>query len=130
MNGTEDPMNPYAGGVVALYGLLGNRGRVLSSEETVAYWAELAGYEDPPQERTLPDLDPGDGSRVVVHEWRAPGRARVALYAVEGGGHSAPHPEQRIPRLFGRTNGDISAAEEIWEFFREAPPLGPRPGRS
>jgi hypothetical protein len=32
-----------------------------------------------------------------------------------------PHPVARIPRLLGRTNADITAAEEIWAFFGAAP---------
>ena len=40
-NGTEDPINPYEGGLVEV---LGNksRGEVLSSEKTLNYWAGLA----------------------------------------------------------------------------------------
>ena len=44
MNGTGDPMNPYAGGKVALYGLVGDRGDVISSKTSVLYWANLAGH--------------------------------------------------------------------------------------
>ena len=121
MNGTGDPMNPFGGGDVALYGLIGNRGAVLSSEDSVDYWRDLAGYDASPEELVLPDLDPNDGSTVAVKRWRAPGRKPVALYAIQNGGHNAPNPALEIPRLLGRTNHDISAAREIWRFFAEAP---------
>src|SRR5437899_384166 len=39
LNGTADPMNPYEGGEVALYGLFGSRGTVMSTDATVAYFA-------------------------------------------------------------------------------------------
>lgn len=121
MNGSADPMNPFEGGDVALYGVLGNRGAVLSSADSIDYFRDLAGHEEPPERTTLADLDPGDGSTVEVTRWRAPGRKAVALYAIRNGGHNAPHPQLQIPRLLGPTNHDISAAQEIWRFFAEAP---------
>jgi polyhydroxybutyrate depolymerase len=121
MNGTADPMNPFDGGDVALYGLVGNRGAVLSSAESADYFRDVAGHVGAAEQTVLPDLDPGDGSTVEVTRWRAPGRKSVALYAVRNGGHNAPHPELTIPRLFGATNHDIHAAQEIWRFFAEAP---------
>jgi polyhydroxybutyrate depolymerase len=121
MNGSADPMNPWAGGDVALYGLIGNRGAVLSTEESIDYFRDLAGHAEAPVVEVLPDLDPGDASRVEVRRWRAAGRKSVALYVIENGGHNAPHPKLEVPRLLGPTNHDISAAEEIWRFFSEAP---------
>jgi polyhydroxybutyrate depolymerase len=129
MNGTADPMNPFEGGNVALYGLLGDRGAVLSSADSIDYFRDLAGYTGPPGVNALPDREPGDGSTVEVRRWDAPGRKPVALYAVLNGGHNAPHPVLELPRLLGPTNHDISAAEEIWRFFRESPSAaGTRPG--
>jgi polyhydroxybutyrate depolymerase len=121
MNGSADPMNPFEGGDVALYGLLGNRGAVLSSEDSIDYFRDLAGYTGAGERITLPDLDPGDGTTVEVTRWREPGRKSVALYAIRNGGHNAPHPELALPRLLGPTNHDIHAAHEIWRFFAEAP---------
>ena len=120
MNGTEDPMNPYEGGRVALFGF-GDRGDVLSTEATARYWAELAGYDEPPAVERLPDVAPDDGSTIERWRWRERGRPSVELVAVIGGGHTVPHPEMRMPRLLGETNADARAAELIWEFFRTAP---------
>ena len=120
MNGTADPMNPYHGGEVALYGLLGNRGAVVSSLETVEYFAQLAGHGEQPVSRWLADSEPEDGSSVELTLWSAPGRVPVALYTVHGGGHSAPHPQLRLPRLLGGSNRDIVAAAEMWRFFESA----------
>ena len=44
VNGTEDPVNPYQGGVVEILGD-SSRGMVRSAGETARYWAGLAGYE-------------------------------------------------------------------------------------
>jgi len=121
MNGTADPMNPWRGGDVALYGLIGNRGAVLSSEDSIDYFRDIAGHTGPPEVTALPDLASDDGSTVEVRRWSAPGKREVALYVIQNGGHNAPHPELRVPRLLGPTNNDISAAREIWRFFAEAP---------
>jgi polyhydroxybutyrate depolymerase len=121
MNGTEDPMNPWEGGDVELYGVWGNRGEVLATSETSEWFARLAGHEGEPERETLPDLNRRDGSTVERVRWRSHGRKSVVLYAIHGGGHTVPHPIARSLRLLGRTNADISAAEEIWSFFSEAP---------
>jgi len=122
MNGTADPMNPFEGGDVALYGIWGYRGAVLSSADSVDYFRELAGHAGAPsavEER--PDLDPDDASTVEVQRWEAPGRANVTHFIVRNGGHNAPHPAITLPRLLGPTNHDVHAAAEIWTFFAAAP---------
>lgn len=120
MNGTDDPMNPYAGGTVALYGLWGNRGKVLSSRDTVDYWVELAGYREGPRQFDFDDRVPEDDSTVSLALWAAPGRESIALYTIHGGGHGAPNPELRLPRLLGGSNRDLYAARLIWVFFQGA----------
>lgn len=120
MNGTEDPMNPYEGGTVALYGLLGDRGTVLSSAASARYWARLAGHSEQPVVEQLPDTRPDDKSVVTVERWEHVGKVPVTHYTVVGGGHNAPHPDIRLPRLLGGTNNDIVAAQEIMNFFLSA----------
>jgi len=121
MNGSADPMNPFDGGDVALYGLIGNRGAVLSSKQSIDYFRELAGHEEQPFLWAMSDVDPNDDSTVEVLRWRSSGRRNVDLYVINNGGHNAPSPKLAIPRIFGPTNHDISAAHEIWRFFAEAP---------
>jgi polyhydroxybutyrate depolymerase len=118
MNGTADPINPWRGGEVALFGGLMKRGRVLSGEDSAAWFAALAGHTGPPRREELADRSPDDGSTVERVLWSGPGRKSVALYAVRGGGHTVPHPAARGPRLLGRTNADVTAAAEIEAFFR------------
>jgi polyhydroxybutyrate depolymerase len=117
MNGTADPFNPYGGGNVELYGVWGNRGKVLPTVDSALYFAALAGYEGEPRRDDLPDLDTEDGSTVERARWSALGKKPIVLYTIRGGGHSVPHPVARGPRLLGRTNADITAADEIWSFF-------------
>jgi len=121
MNGTADPINPWQGGDVVLWPVLGNRGRVLSAQASVDYFRKLAGLEGVPQVTQFPDRDPGDGSTAERSLWSAPGKHRVALYTIKGGGHAVPHPATHGWRLLGNSNRDIHAANEIWGFFQSVP---------
>ena len=116
-NGTGDPVNPYAGGLVSILGN-SSRGKVLSSAATARYWAQLAGYDAAPETITLADLDPRDGTRVRLEHWQAAGKPEIAHYIIEGGGHTVPSRGMSMPRIVGRTSHDIDAAEESWAFFK------------
>ena len=126
LNGTLDPMNPFAGGRVALYGLWGDRGTVLSSDASAAWWAELAGHRAPPERRRYPDARPDDASWAELVTWSDGPGPEVAHLVVHGGGHTFPHPRWRYPRFIGPTNHDLDAAGEIWAFFaRQRGPATP-----
>lgn len=120
MNGTGDPLNPWRGGDVVLYGVWGNRGPVLSAQASIDYFRNLAGLDGAPQVTRLPDRDPSDGSTAERSLWSAPGKRSVALYTIKGGGHGVPHPAMHGPRLLGNSNRDIHAANEILNFFQSA----------
>jgi polyhydroxybutyrate depolymerase len=119
LNGTADPMNPYEGGEVALYGLFGSRGTVMSTDATVAYFAGLAGHRGPPRIVQYPDVAKHDSSRAELQIWSDGPGPEVVLLKVEGGGHTFPHPFHRFPRFIGATNADLDAAAEIWRFFTD-----------
>lgn len=122
MNGTADPINPWDGGDVVLWPVLGNRGPVHSVAASVGYFRGLAGLDGAPRVTSFPDRDPGDGSSARQSTWAEPGKRTVALIAIDGGGHTAPHPARYGMRLLGRSNRDIHAAYAIWGFFQSAPP--------
>lgn len=121
MNGTDDPFNPWRGGDVVLYGVWGNRGRVLSAQESIDYFRKLAGLEGMPRVTQFQDSDPADGSTAERASWSESGKRSVALYTIKGGGHGVPHPATHGRRLLGHSNRDIHAAAEIWDFFQTAP---------
>jgi polyhydroxybutyrate depolymerase len=102
INGTEDKTNPYSGGQMVVNHH--NFGGVLSSENTFAYWAILAGYDDAPVESTLPDIDPNDNKVIVRYSYRDEIRPPVVLLKVVGGHHDYP--------------GDIDVYVYAWEFFK------------
>ena len=121
MNGTADPMTPWSGGNVAFYGVLSNRGRALSAQASINYFLNLDGLAGPPARTQFPDTDTTDGSTADRQRWTAPGKQIVTLITIRGGGHSVPHPSSYGQRLLGNTNRDFHAANEIWDFFQQAP---------
>lgn len=121
MNGTADPLVPYAGGEV---GRFTRGGSVLSTDATLALLRNFNGCSGASEQQTLPDLDTNDGSKVTIERWtRCASGAPVVLYRIDGGGHRIPHRNGRwtpiLDRLLGRENRDFSGAEGIWEFFRD-----------
>ena len=117
VNGTEDPINPYGGGSVALFRIFIRRGNVQSTLATATYWAKLAGHHGAPEVRELPDNDPTDGATATRYRWSGDTGPSVVLLAIHGGGHTIPLPAVSGPRLLGRTCHDFSAPKEIWDFF-------------
>lgn len=122
--GVDDPLVPYGGGAIG-FAAARNQGRadvgrVLSIADTTRYWVEHNQCARAPSITMEPDRDPEDGTR-VRREVYGPCRdgTEVALYAVEGGGHTWPGGLQYLPaRIIGRTSRDIDANEVIWSFFR------------
>ncbi|MDB5850300.1 MAG: polyhydroxybutyrate depolymerase [Rhodoferax sp.] len=115
VNGTADPINPYVGGLVTLFGF-GNRGEVLSSRGTAESFARL----NRAQWTGAVDLQvdqPGDATRVVRDTWSGGGVPRVQLYSVHGGGHVVPHPQGRMPRLLGPNSSALDTPAVVCGFF-------------
>jgi len=118
MNGTQDPLMPHEGGCVASRRC--DRGRVLSTQETVEVWVALNGASPIPQIEPLPDRDKRDGSAVTRLNYPNVTGPEVVLYRVDGGGHTVPGNE-RVPfgrrLVVGLKNRDIDGPVEIWRFF-------------
>jgi polyhydroxybutyrate depolymerase len=118
VNGTEDPVNPYGGGVVEILGDT-SRGDVRSSNDTAAYWARLAGHRGEGLGQVWPDRAPDDGT--TVQSTSPP----VQLLTVRGGGHTTPNPVYELPRIVGATSHEFDGAEVIWSFFAGGEPVTP-----
>lgn len=119
VNGTADPLVPYAGGHVQLFGSV--HGEILSTDDTVAWWLRHDGCTSAPAERALPDRDPSDETSVTVSAATAC-RAGTAVvrYRVEGGGHTWPGGRQYLPEtVVGRVSRDFEATHEMFEFFSQ-----------
>jgi polyhydroxybutyrate depolymerase len=117
VNGTVDPVSPYQGGVVRLFGLASNRGTVLSAKASVRTLAERNGITAAPVAARLPKGRPDDPSSVETLIWSADGEPVCCLYTVHGGGHVIPQQGFRFPRLLGRTTSALNAPSAAVSFF-------------
>jgi polyhydroxybutyrate depolymerase len=119
INGTRDPLVPYAGGNVARVG----RGKVISVDDAMHLWVVRDGTAPEPQIGLLPDTDPTDGCRVTWKKWTG-GKSgtEVWLYSEEGAGHTWPGMTQNLPRVIvGSVCKDFEGSEAIWGFFKSHP---------
>lgn len=119
VNGTRDPINPYRGGTVSLFGF-GSRGTVLSTPASAARLAALAGATGPTTRRIHSCLA-RDSTWVEQIAWRTRRGEAVVLLSVHGGGHLVPQPSYRPPRLLGRATSVINGPAEAWRFFERRP---------
>ena len=115
VNGTDDPINPYDGGRVTLFGF-GDRGAVLSARASANHFARLNGAHLA-QTQELGPGDFPDPTRVVKQTWTSGREPKVVLYSVQGGGHVVPHPYARAARLLGRKTTALDAPKAACEFF-------------
>jgi polyhydroxybutyrate depolymerase len=118
MNGEEDPLNPFDGGEVKLFGLF-KRGKVRSSRESGQYFADLNNIIGTPETSQMPVAD-----RVHVEQvlWRNHPNVEVELVAINGGGHVLPQPYWRAPRILGPTPREPNGPALIWSFFERQQP--------
>jgi len=119
MNGTEDPLHPYGGGMIS--SLRTERSRVLSTGETISVWLENNECPQHYEKIMHPNLSLEDGTTVTSFTYgECLSNAVVELYRIEGGGHTWPGGKQyRSEKHIGKTSRDISACDEIWKFFSQ-----------
>jgi polyhydroxybutyrate depolymerase len=132
-HGTADPIVAFSGGASVAGGSLrfddetidnfsGDVNRPII--DSLADWAKVDGCDSTPGETHV-------SASVVLRQWRCPTGQEVALYEVQGGGHSWPGSQfsAAVAAVIGPTTMDIDASELIWEFFaahqRAMPPTTP-----
>ncbi len=119
MNGTEDPLVPYAGGEISLLGLFYKGGPTISSRASAQYFAAWGNLSGAPQtsEKTV-----AEGVRVEQNRWSTVGaRTEVELVTIHGGGHGLPQPYARRPKLLGPSPMEPDGSAMIWAFFERQP---------
>ena len=116
INGTQDPITPFGGGEVTLFGF-SSRGSVLSAVQTGLILAQRNGLEAPPRLADVVHRDANDPTHVESRTWLHGGIAYVQQFIVQGGGHVVPQPRFRFPRMLGATNHDLDAPAEAVKFF-------------
>lgn len=102
VNGTDDPLNKYEGGMMQSGDFI--MGKVRSTEKSFHYWAELAGYHNDPMKTLVDDSDVNDGKRIERYTFKEKDQPEVTLLKVIGGKHDYPN--------------DIDVHIEAWEFFK------------
>jgi polyhydroxybutyrate depolymerase len=119
IDGTEDPLVPYAGGSVKS----DVGGEVVSADASLAAWAKINRCTGSLPNESLPDLDPKDGTTVTrMRRTGCAGGVEVVLDSIKGGGHTWPGGMQYLPERFvGRTSRDLDANQAIWDFFKAHP---------
>ncbi len=107
INGTEDPIVPFYGGIVR-FGRL-KLGRVLAVMDVLKFWSGNSC-------NTVDVIDKvNDGTKVEVIQC---GGGRAVLYRIDHGGHTFPGGLQYFPeRIIGRTTKEINGADVIMRFF-------------
>lgn len=121
MNGTADPLVPYAGGPVG--GRQIDQGRVLPAEETLRFWVRANGCLGDPELRTLPDRDPEDGMITEGRTWKScRDGVEVGFLRMNGAGHGLPGRSRNkaalAEELGGRSTNDFDSSEEAWAFLK------------
>jgi len=116
VDGTDDPVSPFAGGEIDLFGLQ-NAGDVMSAVASAEVLAQRDGVQRAETTTDLPHRHADDPTHVREMRWSRAGKPYVVLYAVVGGGHVVPQPEYRYPRLFGRTSEEIDGPAMAVAFF-------------
>jgi polyhydroxybutyrate depolymerase len=114
MTGTEDPLVPFDGGSVSLFGWFYRLGTVLSSRESGQYFANLNHITGTPESN---ETDLAEGVRLERVLWRNNSNVEVELVAVHGGGHGIPQPYRRHPRILGPSLTTPNGPAVIWAFF-------------
>lgn len=119
MNGTEDPLVPYAGGEVSLFGLFFKSGQVVSSLASAQYFADRNRLAGAPVVSVTPVAE---AIRVQEDRWSDGGKLEVDLVTIHGGGHGLPQPYSRRPRLLGPSPMAPDGPAMIWAFFARQRP--------
>ena len=119
LNGTDDPILPYHGGLVA-----GGRGEVLSTVETIEFWKGVNQNTATPVTETFPDLNTADESTIIQTSHGGDTSVQdVILVTMDGAGHTEPSIAEQYSRVFeaivGIQNHDVEMAELVWHFFQD-----------
>lgn len=119
INGTGDKINPYQGGEVTLTGGA-KRGNVISTDETMTYWSNLAKMDfSKATKLDFPDVDKEDGTTASQFTLKNRKYA-IRLIKVEHGGHVLSVPTKvPPPAMIGKAIRDINMAQVIFDFFFE-----------
>jgi polyhydroxybutyrate depolymerase len=117
IHGTSDPLIPYTGGQ-----LKAGLGDVLSARATFATWRARDACPREPVTTQLPRKPSDPTTTTVQTSSGCKNGSLVALYTVNGGGHTWPGGALYLPvRLIGPVTRTFDASQTIWDFFASVP---------
>jgi polyhydroxybutyrate depolymerase len=115
IQGTKDPLVPFAGGVMKK----GAGGSIYGHEETLKKWAAIDHCNSKPVVTHLP-VSVNDGTSVIKEEYSNSNGLKVVGFTIVDGGHTWPGGSQYLPKfMVGTVTKNLNACEEIWKFFKE-----------
>jgi polyhydroxybutyrate depolymerase len=115
IHGSADLYAPYAGGSIsrlrARVFVRHPAGPSVSVDDWAETWVRANGAQGPTTERLLADT--------TIRRWQGPTPlSDVAIYRVEGGGHTWPGSGKPLPGfIFGPTTRTFYATRVLWEFL-------------
>ena len=116
--GTEDPINPYSGGAVSLFGLR-KVGISISAIDTARSFVLRNDLADDSKIIHFPILQTKRALPLELRTWGPSDSPFVKLYTVIGGGHVIPQPQFRFSRLMGKTAVNFNSPLKAMEFFKD-----------
>lgn len=115
IQGTKDPLVPFAGGLMKK----GAGGGIYGHEEILQAWAVVDHCDNKPIITNLP-VRVNDGTSVIKEEYLGGNGLKVVGFTIVNGGHTWPEGTQYLPRfVIGPLSHNLDACEEIWKFFKE-----------
>ena len=117
LNGTDDPLVPWNGGKVSVFGM--TRGETWSAMRTYEKWIDLDGckvrFDEPEVNKVADDETSLKRHRAV----NCAAGTEVRLYEIRGGGHNWPRGAHYLGAAFvGRITQEFDGDAEIWSFFK------------
>ncbi|MGQ5797591.1 alpha/beta hydrolase family esterase [Serratia sp. IR-2025] len=116
IDGTADPINPFNGGVVTLFGK-GSRGKALSALDSAEIIAKRNGINTTPRVITFEPKLRNDPTWVKSSVWYKDNEPFVSFDAVYGGGHVIPQPIVAFPKMLGSVTSALNAPQSSLDFF-------------
>ena len=112
VHGTSDPYEKWEGNIEK---------QMFSVDETLNFWKKRNICKEKTTEISFPhnNSDGNPTTATLYQNNSCTNGSEVSIIKIEGGGHTWPGSPSslRIEKFLGSTNYDISANEQIWDFF-------------
>jgi polyhydroxybutyrate depolymerase len=114
IQGTKDPLVPFAGGVMKK----GAKGNIYGHEEVLKKWASVDKCDNKPVVTDLP-VKVNDGTNAIKEEYSNSNGLKVIGFTIVDGGHTWPGGSQYMPKfIIGSVTKNLDACDVIWKFFK------------